>query len=223
MGTEKIQKSPPVIPLDPIVSSEMTEELEQTWKTIFTNVFKQMLWEKQQDLLHYGSPHLARQSILTRFALSDGLSVMRSDGDIERLRFLLKAWRVKNPKRGFHFLRTYLQMLYPNGFSIEQLWQETSKNYTAALSTEDEMKSKNTPHWLTSRVRVSISDISEDGRQILQYISTIQSIIGARFVVDLTVKREFGNKDNPSKLVLASGFTGFNLVSFSGKCKLPPN
>lgn len=217
---EKI-KSGLITPIAPIVESEMTEELELAWKTIFLNVFKQTLWDKQRDLLHYGSPHLARQELLTRFALSDGLSVMRSDSEGDRLRYLLKAWRVKNPKRGFHFLRTYLQMLYPNGFDIEQLWQETSKPYTKSLSTKEEAERKNTPHWLTSRVRISITDISEDGRQILQYISTIQSIIGARFVVDVTVKREFGNKNNPSQLMLASGFSGFNLASFNGKCKLP--
>ncbi len=210
-----------ITPIYPLVTSSMTEELEQAWKTVFLNVFKSMLWEKQRDLLHYGSPHLARQTLLTRFALNDGLSVMRADSENDRLRYLLKAWRVKNPKRGFHFLRTYLQMLYPNGFNIEQLWQESGKAYTTALVTKEEAERKQIPHWLTSRVRISITDISEDGQQILQYISTIQSVIGARFVAELTVKREFGNKNNPSKLVVASGFTAFNLMSFQGECRLP--
>lgn len=92
-----------------------------------------MLWHRQRGLLHYGSPYLAQSALLTKFALNDGLSLMRADGDIDRLRYLFKAWRVKNPKRGFHFLRTYLQMLYPDGFTIEQLWQETDKPYTTSL------------------------------------------------------------------------------------------
>lgn len=208
-----------VTPIYPLATSVMTEELEQAWKVVFMNVFKSMLWDKQHDLLHYGSPHLARQALLIRFALNDGLSIIRSDGEGNRLRYLLKAWRVKNPKRGFHFLRTYLQMLYPNAFTIDQLWQETGKQYTTALSTKKEVDNKGSPHWLTSRVRISIADIHEDGNQLLQYISTIQSVIGARFVAEFALKKEFGN---PSQLVFASGFTAFNLASFQGICKLPP-
>lgn len=210
-----------VTPIYPFVASEMTEEIELAWKNVFLRVFKKMLWHRQRDLLHYGSPYLAQSALLTKFALNDGLSLMRADGDIDRLRYLFKAWRVKNPKRGFHFLRTYLQMLYPDGFTIEQLWQETDKPYTTSLVNAEGVRRKNTPHWLTSRIKISITDISEDGQQILQYVSTIQSIIGARFVVGLTVKKELGNKNKPSKFVIGTGFSGFNFASFKGKCRLP--
>lgn len=209
-----------VTPVYPIEETKPPESLEETWKTVFLNVFKKMLWEKQHDLLYYGSPYLGGDEVLTRFALSDGLSLMRSGSENDRLRYLLKAWRVKNQKRGFHFLRTYLQMLYPNAFHIEQRWQETSKAYPTALSNERAAKEKGTPHWLTSRIRIEISDISENGQDILQYISTIKSIVSARFVVDIAVLREFGAK-TPSTLSLSSAFTAFQTVSFSGECVLP--
>lgn len=207
--------------LYPLVEQKEFEQLEAEIKEAFVEVYQQMLGQKMRDLLHYGSPHLANNlELLKKFFLADGLAIPRADTEIQYLQHLMKAWRIKNPKRGFHFLRTYLQMLYPNNFRITQLWQESSRPYPTALSSEEEAKRKGTPHWLTSRVKIEVTDWEETGDGLFQYRPTLQAILGARFLLELYVLREFGNKQ-PTEIGMGAAFSAFNFIDFNCECVLP--
>lgn len=189
--------------------------LEQEWRQIFNEVYRNMLEERINALLCYGMPYLGEFELLKRFLSEDGLTVLNSLEN-ERLAYLLKAWKT-NKKRGLDFLVTYLQLLYPNNFKITQLWQETSQPYPSALHSQQEAETKGTAHWLTSRVRVEITDNDEDGETLMKYAPTLQTIVGARFVLMVNLLRTFGNRKNPNKLVLASGFSAFQVVQMRSK------
>lgn len=181
----------PFISLNPLATQEEAEQLEIDIRESFREVFEQMLGDSVHGLLHYGSPHLFKQQpLLKKFYLADGLSLPKANTEIGYLQYLMKAWRVKNQKRGFHFLRTYLQILYPNEFKIEQLWQESGKAYPSVLRNEEEAKASGKPHWRTSRVRITVSDERETGASLAMYHPTFQAILGARFLIELYLLRE---------------------------------
>lgn len=211
-----MQVSSPYRPLEPLNQQQEYDLLESEWRAIFIEVMEQTIAAKIQDLMNYGSPHLGSIALLKQFTTYEGLSSLRSDVENYRLSYLLKSWRSKNPKRGFHFLNTFLQMLYPNNFNILQMWQEIGQPYPLALRDEYAMKKSNQPHWLTSRVVVEVSDWSENGDNLVKYQPELQAIIGARFLLMASMLRQI----NESSLALAAGFTAFNFIAID--CEFKP-
>lgn len=199
----------PYRPLEPLVKQQEYDQLESEWRQIFITVFEQTLAPKMRDLLTYGSPHLGSLDVMKQFTTYEGLSSLRSDVYNYRLSYLLKAWRAKNPKRGFHFLHTFLQMLYPNNFNVLQMWQQTDQPYPLVLRDEYAMKQSGHPHWLTSRVVVEVSDWTETGDNLVKYQPELQAIIGARFLLMASMLRQL----DETSLKLASGFTAFNFIA----------
>lgn len=210
-----MQISPPYRPLEPLNQQQECDLLESEWRAIFIDVFEKTIAPKMQDVMNFGSPHLGSIELMKQFATYDGLGSLRSDVENYRLSYLLKAWRARNQKRGFHFLNTFLQMLYPNNFNVSQMWQEHGQPYPLVLRDEDAMRRSNKPHWLTSRVMVEIFDLSENGDTISQYQPTLQAIIGARFLLMASLSK----KINSSSLTLASGFTAFNFIAIDCEFK----
>lgn len=210
--------SQPFETLNPLRQQEEIEELEIQIRESFRAAYINTLAPKVHSLLHYGSPHLTNNiDLMKKWYLSDGLSIPRADTELDYLQYLLKAWKIKNPKRGFHFLRTYLQILYPNEWRIEPLWQEKNQPYPNVRSEED-AKVKGTAHWLTSRVRVSITSMAETGEALASYRPTLQAIIGARFLLELEVLREFGSN---AYLYLANANCLSAIHSEQADCLLP--
>ncbi|MCI7352791.1 MAG: hypothetical protein SPE06_00155 [[Actinobacillus] rossii] len=210
--------SQPFETLNPLLKQEESEELEIQIRESFREAYTKTLAPKVHSLLHYGSPHLTNNiDLMKKWYLSDGLSIPRHDTELEQLQYLLKAWRIKNPKRGFHFLRTYLQILYPNEWRIDPLWQEKNQPYPNVRTKED-ADIKGTPHWLTSRVRVSITSMAETGKELASYRPTLQAIIGARFLLELEVLREFGSN---SFIYLANANAVSAIHSEKADCIVP--
>lgn len=199
----------PYRPLEPLNQQQEYDSLESEWRAIFIEVFEQMLAPKIRDLSHYGSPHLGSIAVMKQFTTYEGLSSLRSDVENYRLSYLLKAWRAKNPKRGFHFLNTFLQMLYPNNFNVLQMWQEKGQPYPQVLRDEYAMRQSGLPHWLTSRVVVEVSDWTETGDNLVKYQPELQAIIGARFLLMASMLRNI----NESSLAIASGFSAFSFIA----------
>lgn len=201
--------------LSPLTNQQEIGEIENELKNIFIDVFKETLGNQVDGLLQYGMPYISKDiNVLYPFFSMNGLNTLKNLQEVEPLSYLMKAWTIRNPKRGFHFLRTYLQMLYPSSFKIEQMYQETSKAYPTALSNKDDAQRKNTPHWLTSRVKISVTDWEESGDLFLQYAPILQTLISARFVLMLEVLREFSGGAN---LGIASAGTIYYSFNFIGE------
>lgn len=182
--------------LYPLLTQSEYLQLETEVKEAFIEVYNSTLGDKIRNLLKYGNPYLITDDdLIKKFILNEGLGLPRADTDVAYLQFLLKAWKIKNNKRGLFFLKTYLQLLYPNMWEVIQQWQETSKVYPTALVSEEEANKKGTPHWLTSRLRINITDWSETGSDLATYRPIFQNIVGARFLIEVFAVKEFGAKD----------------------------
>jgi hypothetical protein len=181
--------------LSPKVYDSDERELDEALRGIVSQVFEATLRPKINDIDVYGMPHLGRFEVVERFVKRDGLTLLRID-DEERMRYLFKAWKVKNSKRGLHFLRTFLQLLYPNEWAADQMWQEKDKPYPLHLKTANEIKGKQTRYWLTSRVQVSISDLVETGEYLLRVLPALRSVLGAKFVLMIAIMRRFVNSND---------------------------
>ena len=181
--------------LSPKVYDSDERELDEALRDIVSQVFEDTLRPKINDINVYGMPHLGRFEVVERFVKRDGLTLLRIS-DEERMRYLFKAWKIKNPKRGLHFLRTFLQLLYPNAWAADQMWQEKDKPYPLHLKTANEIKGKQTRYWLTSRVQVSISDLTETGEYLLRVLPALRSVLGAKFVLMIAVMRCFANSND---------------------------
>ncbi len=102
------------------------------------------------------------------------------------MRYLFKAWRARNPKRGFHFLRTYLQLLWPDGWGVAQLWQLKNKPYPEGLVSlldSPEITDPRKDHYLTSRVNIDVFADNETGVGLASVGRALRSVLGAKFIV----------------------------------------
>jgi hypothetical protein len=100
------------------------------------------------------------------------------------MRYLHKAWRGRNPKRGLHFLRSYLQLLFKDSWRLEQLWQLKSAPYPTVLTTKQTALSRGiNEYFLTSRIRASITD--EKSQNLDAITPAIRSALPARFVLEM--------------------------------------
>ena len=204
----------PFEPLYPLVTQSEYLLLETELKEAFIEVFHSAFGEKLNQLSCYGSPHLIDDiALLKRFFLKEGLVLPKADIPLSSLKYLLKAWRSENQKRGLHFLRTYLQLIYPNKHNINQLWQDSAKSYPNGLATEDEAKEIGSPHWLTSRVSIEVTDEKETGVILDSYRDTLQKVVGARFLLELYLFRELYS--SPMEVGFAAGSSATQFVNMN--------
>jgi hypothetical protein len=113
--------------LAPLQRSHDANTLEAELKQLVLFLFETHLRDAERELNVYGVPHLGSLSLIERHVKREGLALIRTEE--QAMRYLYKAWRARNPKRGLHFLRMYLQLLWPNGWIVEQLWQDKNKPY----------------------------------------------------------------------------------------------
>lgn len=141
----------------PLKKSWERDGFERDVKSVFADLFEKHLRLKERDINVYGMPHLGSFELISRNVERDGLSLLNND-DEAAMRYLFKAWKVRNPKRGLHFLRTYLQLLWPNKWELDQQWQSKEGNYPEGLSPLKYVQSNNPDetHYLTFRIVASI-------------------------------------------------------------------
>lgn len=225
-------------------TASQNAEIEAELKQIFLDLFSTYLRASERDLNVYGAAHLGSLDLLTKRIKVDGLAVFGDDTNA--VRYLYRAWNFRNPKRGMIFLRTYLQLLWPNGFVVDQLWQQKGVPYPTALTTRALITDPDpeTNYYLTSRVRVSIDDASETGVTATRVLPALLSVLAARFLIELQVLKRFddslgiadgmyaenvaffeGSLVQPlaatNGLDLATGAYSENIALFFGSCKLP--
>ncbi len=97
------------------------------------------------------------------------------------MRYLFRAWTARNPKRGLHFLKCYLQLLWPNQWTYDQMWQLKTAVYPNALSKRSDLGSDpHATHFLTSRIAITLTASDISAAQIIQVLGPLRSTLGAR-------------------------------------------
>lgn len=210
MATDKTPR------LEPLLASHANDEIESQIKALEVEVFQEHIRAQERRLNVFGSPHLGDFSLVEQWVKADGLSMLRGNAQ-ENMRYLFKAWRSRNPRRGLHFLRTYLQLLWPNGWRVSQLWQRKDAPYPTALVSKDDMPegtNMRVNHYLTSRINVDVTTDAESGTGVASVSRSIRAVVGAKFLVALRSIRF-----SSTTLTVASIGTASQHISTSGTLK----
>lgn len=174
-------------PLKPLAQSFAVDDLERDLQALFLQVFDDTLKAQAEIIDVYGMPHVGPFALVERSVAADGLSVLRR-GDEDAMRYLFKAWRFRNPRRGTHFLRTYLQALFGSVWEVSQLWQKKTGVYPVEAYSEAEIAALGESlgdYFLTSRLRVDVdTDIIPE-----RVLRSLKSTVAARFVLGVRLAR----------------------------------
>jgi hypothetical protein len=122
--------------LAPLAASYAENEIEDELKRLFIEVFENTLSARLFDANVLGAAHLGSFDLVRQCVNADGLVLLQGDREEAATRYLYRAWKSGNMQgRGLHFIKTYLQMLFPNQCEVEQLWQDKTYPYPTALNT----------------------------------------------------------------------------------------
>ena len=166
--------------LAPLAASYEADDYETQLKACFMQVFENMIRQQVARINTYGMPHRGDLQTVERFVKADGLALQRLTNTEPYLRELYRGWRVRNPKRGLHFLRFYLQLLFPNAWTLVQLWQDPTRAYPGGAS-EVEVPG----YVLTSRVRLYLTLAGDiDGSELSRLTGVFRSVLPARMVLE---------------------------------------
>lgn len=175
--------------LESLERSYAENKVEEELKALFIRIFSEKLSAQTYDMNVSGAAHLGSFDYVRKVVNSDGLSLLQGDREEAATRYLYRAWKSRDVNgRGTYFLRTYLQMLFPNLCEVAQLWQEKDAPYPYALHSAldiDVMDGQYVidpeTHWLTSRLEIAL-DLTVATRSITTLTNIFRSILPARIV-----------------------------------------
>jgi len=167
--------------LGPLRASHEADQLEAELKALFMDLFGQYVRPGLAALSTVGAPHLGDLDQLERAVKTDGLALQRA-GSEGAMRYLHKAFRARNPKRGLHMLRAYVQVLFGSNWTMDQMWQAAGAVYPEDLSPTQEPG-----RFLTSRVHLEVVTSSSLGRPEL-LAQSLRSVIPARIVLQVSLR-----------------------------------
>lgn len=165
-----------LVDLAPLRNSHEATQLESELKALLIYLFGQYVRPQERETNTAGTPHIGPFGQVERAVKAEGLALYRKSDD-GAMRHLFRAWRARNPKRGLHLLKAYLQLLWPNSWTCTQMWAEKGATYPLVLSTTDGGN-----HYLTSRVHVEVlsgADVNQLGR-------SLRSVLPARIFLDIS-------------------------------------
>lgn len=190
--------------LQPLIQSFDENEVEVALKDAFIRTLESALRASERTINLYGSPHLGSADLMSRFIKEDGFALIRKND--ESMNYLFRAWRSRNRMRGLHLLRTYLQLLWPNAWGAQLMYQDKRLPYPTALVGEAIAADSN-QYFLTSRVHVSIDDIDEFGDNLIRLIPNIRTTLAAKYILYIFLLRRFANtKAQNSGVGVSSAF-----------------
>ncbi|WP_428383708.1 hypothetical protein [Nevskia ramosa] len=189
----------------PLADSHAADAVEEELKALFIRVFEETLRPVERRINALGMPHVGDFALIERSIKADGLAMYRG-ADRGAMRYLYKAWRSNNPRRGLGFMRTYLQLLFPNSATIVQQWQDKSKPYPTALSDIDGGN-----HFLTSRVSVRLP--SDNAIAVLSVVAALRSTVPARILLTIQI---ISGDEFTTPAVAVNGSAGLLLGQFIG-------
>lgn len=115
--------------LAPLAASFEENAVESDCKRLLIDLFNQHLASAVFDANVAGAAHLGSLDLVRKAVSMDGLVLLQGDREEASTRYLYRAWKSADLQgRGLHFLRTYLQLLYPGECTITQKWH-TDNNY----------------------------------------------------------------------------------------------
>lgn len=191
--------------LAPLQNSHEADGLEAELKALFKLMFDGQIRPAERTINTVGTPHIGPFDQVERAVKSEGLALQRRGGE-DAMRYLFRAWRARNPKRGLHMLRAYLQVLWPNGWTMDQMWQDKAQPYPLLTKTNEGN------HFLTSRVNVQISSAISDGSDVAAAAPSLRSVLAARFLLNVSLKQQ-----SEAPLDIATAYYAGALVqSFTG-------
>ena len=197
----------------PLLESHESDKLESELKGLFMAMFSQFVRPALSEVNTVGAPHLGGVDQLERAVKVDGIALQRSD-DIGAMRYVHKAFRARNPKRGLHMLKTYLQLFFGDGnWEVHQLWQEAVAAYPTALHEEEAAD-----RFLTGRVHVKVisSGIARTPELMAQ---ALRSVLPARMLLSVSlISYPFSAE---VRMFLAAAAAA-NWVRFTGEFVDPP-
>lgn len=168
--------------LKPLASSYTENQVEAELQALTIELFRDRLGAGVFDASVLGAAQLGSFELVRRAINADGLVLTPGTHEEPATRYLYRAWRAANMQgRGLHFLRTYLQLLFPGAHTIHQMLQDKGQPYPTSL----------TPYaggpipsdkYLTSRVEIEI-DSTGNVQSVPNVLSCVLSVIPARFVV----------------------------------------
>ncbi|MGL4735675.1 MAG: hypothetical protein ACRCWB_11480 [Enterovibrio sp.] len=168
----------------PLRFSHAANEAERELRDLFCELFS-LVATDTFNVTNAGAAHLGSFDFVRRMITQDGLVLLRGEREQSATRYLYRAWRSGDvQKRGLHFLRTYLQLLFPNQTELRQLshWKdvEYGKGYLTKLEELAGYDANDV--FLTSKIemRISSSVVSgtESGTSGLTEI--LRSVVPAR-------------------------------------------
>ena len=202
-----------VADLAPLRNSHEADQLETELKGLFMAMFAQFVRPGLDAVATVGAPHLGDLDQLERAVKMDGISLQRA-ADEGAMRYLHKAFRARNPKRGLHMLRAYLRVLFGDGnWELTQFWQDAALPYPTALVDEPDIN-----HYLTTRIhaRVVSSGIARTPELMAQ---AFRSVLPARMLLSVSlIARPFEARVGLFMAALASAYS----VRFTGEFIDPP-
>lgn len=172
------------VDLAPLRESHEATQLEAELKALFTYLLGQYVRPQERETNTAGTPHIGPFVQVERAVKAEGLALVRKADD-GAMRYLFRAWRARNPKRGLHILQAYLQLLWPNAWTMNQMWAQKLTTYPLTVSEND-----GGDHYLTSRVNVQISSAVSDGSDVLQAAPALRSVIPARILLNVAIRQQ---------------------------------
>lgn len=110
----------------PLHASFAENDIEADLKQLFIDLFMFFMAEQAFDLNVLGAAHLGSFELVRKSINADGLALIQGDREEPSTRYLYRAWKSRNVQgRGLHFLRTYLQLLFPGQCEVYQLVHES--------------------------------------------------------------------------------------------------
>lgn len=120
--------------LAPLATSFEENEIEADCKQLAIDLFMNHLSATVFDANVIGAAHLGSLELIRKTISMDGLVLLQGDREEAATRYLYRAWKSCDLQgRGLHFLRIYLQLLYPGECTITQKWH-TDNNYPDFLT-----------------------------------------------------------------------------------------
>lgn len=192
----------------PLIGSYEADDLEAELKSLFILMVDTYIRPTERYVNVLGMPQHGPRELIEASLVADGLSIY---GGAEVASgagsYLLRAWRAHNPKRGLALIQTYLQLLWPNVWTMHQMWQDKEEDYPTALSTED-----GGHHYLTSRVNVSLPARVTSGGDLNSIQSGLRAALPARIVMELAIESE----ENIGIGIANAFFSGAVMQSYEG-------
>jgi len=114
---------------EPLRNSHAAGDVENELKQVFLDLFA-TLGQESFDVNVMGAAHLGSFDLVQRMVNHDGLVLLPGNREEEATRYLYRAWKSGDvQKRGIHFVRTYLQLLFAGQAEVRQMWHRKGEPY----------------------------------------------------------------------------------------------